>query len=265
MLVHTHTMRVVFVAILCAAAWCFDLPAAQIKLDTLTVGSQTYRDVTILGVNTTDVYFKHSTGFANAKIRQLDKDSQKRLNFNPQAAAEAEKQQAAADSKYQEALLSTISSQPGKGAPEASVDGAYNPFGDPITEKSLIGKQAPDFSGFGWKPKLPDMKGKHVLICFWAPWSTAARQALPGLKAMQGKYADRVVLLGVFSGAPTGSQPDQAETGFPVTTDSDSKLAGIMEVTCVPTVLLIDPQGVVLYRGHPAALDETKLSKVLGK
>ena len=46
----------------------FSLGAAPVKLDSLTVGSETYSNVTFLGANATDVYFTHSLGIANVNL-----------------------------------------------------------------------------------------------------------------------------------------------------------------------------------------------------
>ena len=62
-------MRLVFHAIVCLLCSLVVVNAAEIKLDSLTVGSRTYKDVRVLGANVTDMYFEHSGGFANAKLR----------------------------------------------------------------------------------------------------------------------------------------------------------------------------------------------------
>ena len=59
------------------AACCLQGLAAQIKLAELKVGSRLYRSVTVLGFNTTDVYFTHRGGISNAKLKYLEPDLQK--------------------------------------------------------------------------------------------------------------------------------------------------------------------------------------------
>ena len=46
--------------------------AAPERLDRLVVGTRTYTNVTILGVNATDVYFTWDQGMSNAKLKYLE-------------------------------------------------------------------------------------------------------------------------------------------------------------------------------------------------
>src|SRR6187399_2305509 len=75
--------------LLCGASFA----AQQIKFDSLKAGSRTYRDVVVLGASETDLYFKHSRGISNVKFKYLDASVQKMFDFDPKAAAEAEKRQ----------------------------------------------------------------------------------------------------------------------------------------------------------------------------
>src|SRR5438445_7872397 len=70
------------------------LPAAPLKLDFLKVGSKEYSNVTIVGANETDLYFTHSQGIANVKLKFVNESLRNRFHYDPKAAAEAERQQA---------------------------------------------------------------------------------------------------------------------------------------------------------------------------
>src|SRR4029077_13045818 len=58
------------------------LQAAPSKLDTLTVGSKTFTNVTVLGSSATDLYFTHGAGIGNVKLKYLSADLQKQFNFD---------------------------------------------------------------------------------------------------------------------------------------------------------------------------------------
>ena len=51
-------------------------------LPTLTVGADTFTNVTITKVTPTDVYFLSSSGMGNAKLKDLDPETQKHFKFN---------------------------------------------------------------------------------------------------------------------------------------------------------------------------------------
>jgi cytochrome c biogenesis protein CcmG, thiol:disulfide interchange protein DsbE len=85
------------------------------------------------------------------------------------------------------------------------------------------------------------------------------------LKSLQQKFPDQVVLLGVLAEGQNTQQSSEREIDFPILTDSESRLAATFDVSSVPCVLLVDQNGTVLYSGHPAAIDEPRLTKLLGK
>src|SRR5437588_13065023 len=90
--VHTSLMTkwFSFGIVLC---FIFAVVGETIKLDTLKVGTTTYSNVTVLGANSTDLYFKHSHGFANVKLKYVAPDLQKRFGYDPKTAADAERRQ----------------------------------------------------------------------------------------------------------------------------------------------------------------------------
>jgi len=51
-------------------------------LDTLNVGNDVYKNVTITRVSTTDIYFTHSKGMANVKLKNLTPEMQKHFGFD---------------------------------------------------------------------------------------------------------------------------------------------------------------------------------------
>jgi thiol-disulfide isomerase/thioredoxin len=61
--------------------------------------------------------------------------------------------------------------------------------------KSLIGKPAPDFQGdfaLNGKPfKLSDLKGKVVLVDFWAVWCGPCVSTFPHLRDLSTEYKDK--------------------------------------------------------------------------
>jgi len=236
--------------------------AGPIKLDTMRVAKRTYTNVTITSFSASDVYFSHSQGVANAKLRNVEPSVQKLLDYSPDKAQVAEQAVEQADKRYEGALASAIASRPKAAQGTAELES----FADPISERSLLGKQSPALDFEKWLTDQPDTNGKFVLVNFWSTKSAAARKWIPVINGWQKKFKDKLQVVGVSSEAEADVQAFAApKIDFASALDSKNKLATVLGVTTVPSVLLTDPKGVVLYYGHPAALSEAQLQAALAR
>ncbi|HZR15931.1 MAG TPA: TlpA disulfide reductase family protein [Verrucomicrobiae bacterium] len=253
--------------LLCGTLLVCSAGAAQFKLDTLKIGTTTYSNVTVLGANTTDLYFSHANGFANVKLKYVGPELQKRFDYNAKAAEEAEKRQVENEILYQTALAHTGSPRPGNAAtPAKPLIGSETGLADPISDKSLLGKPGPTVQVDKWLGDKPALEGKFVLINFWATWSAPSRQYIPELNALQKKYSEKLVVVGI-SADPENEVADMTDPRIEYASglDSKAKLTAAAGVTSIPCVLLVDPKGIVLYQGHPAALTERRLQAILAR
>jgi len=253
---------------ICLCLLAVSLQAApSIKFDYLQVGSQVFSNVTVVGMNATDVYFTHDKGMSNAKLKYLDPEVQKRLDFDPKASSAAEKEHMQEDSKFQSNVATKVATPTPKPADAEKVPvSSEDNFADSISDVSLLGKAAPKFEIDKWLGEKPDLKDKFVLLSFWTPWSYPSKKAITQLSALQKKFGQKLAVIAVTS----ESQEDveamtDPKIDFASTIDEKGKLRSAFHVATVPTAILIDPKGVVLYEGHPAALNEKQLQNVLSK
>ncbi|HTL56754.1 MAG TPA: TlpA disulfide reductase family protein [Candidatus Limnocylindrales bacterium] len=251
---------VAFVALISSAA------AAALKLDSLSVGPVTYTNVTILGANTTDLYFTHALGIANVKLKYLTPEMQKRFNYDPKAAAEAEKKQNESDMLYQATEASAFYSHGQKvaDAVDKPRTSSEDNLADPISERSLLGRHAPEFEADSWLGEKPSLEGKFVLVAFWAPWSIPCRKCVPELNALQKRFKDKLAVVGWTSDGELANV-NEFKMEFPSALDSKSKLSALCGVTSIPFVLLLDNKHIIRYQGHPAAVTEKKLEALMSK
>lgn len=256
--------RIYLILLFCAFLFCASSSrAATEKLDYLKSGSQTYSNVTVLRITDTDVYFSHDKGFANAKLKYLDPEIQKKFDYNPDVANQAERQQTRDDSLFQVVVASNIVARAEK---DAHTNAPEENLVDPVSDKSLVGKPGPVLQSITWLGEKPDIKGRYVLLYFWAPWSAPCKKSIPELNVLQKRFAENLIVIGLAA----ENQPDiegitDPKLEFASGIDSRGKLRLALGINTIPTVLLIDPKGVVRYQGHPAAITERKLQSLFTK
>lgn len=114
------------------------------------------------------------------------------------------------------------------------------------------GKLAPEFtlpSIDGQEISLSDLRGKPILLNFWATWCPPCRAELPHLISAYKGYADQdLVVLAV----DVGEDPSQVKgfvltqrVSLPVLLDSTREIAHAYQVRAFPTNFLIDRQGII--------------------
>lgn len=240
--------------------------AAQIKLDSLRVGSQIFSNVTVIGANTTDLYFSHSKGFANVKLKYLDPELQKRFDYDPKAAEKLEQQQTKEDTSYSiRAVATAAASRPATSATVSNAPNSNeNTLADPVSDASPLGKPGPTLLVEKWLGETPSLDRKFILISFWAPWSVPCRKAIPQLNALQKKFAPKLQIVGLTASPEADVQAmTDAKIEFASAIDTKKQLQSGLGITTIPYVLLMDPKGTVLYQGHPAALNERQLDGII--
>jgi cytochrome c biogenesis protein CcmG/thiol:disulfide interchange protein DsbE len=246
---------------------CASAAEPPTKLNRLAIGSKIYTNVTIIGANETDLYFSHSGGFENVKLKYLSPDLQRQFNFNSNVAATVEQRRQEDQASYASSVASAIAAQArDASAGLTSTNGSALNLADPISDKSLLGKRAPALQVEKWMGEKPELEGKPMLLVFWAPGSAACRKCIPGLNALQKKFAEKLVLLGLTP-EPEGTVMAMTEPKleFSSAIDTQARTSTAAGVTSIPCVLLVDAAGTVRYQGHPAAITEAYLQAWLGK
>jgi hypothetical protein len=251
----------VFVCIAWMAS-ALSVPAA-VKLDSLTVGSVTYSNVTVFGANATDLFFTSDQGVSNAKLKFLSPDLQKEFNYNPASGDKAEEQQIADDKRFQEDLAASITAglHAAQQATAAQIQAPYAEAGlsDPISADSPIGKPAPKLNFDKWAGSKPDLTGQLTIISAWSPKSASCRKWIPLLNDLHKTFAGKVEVVGVTTATEAEVAQADPKTDFPSALDPAGKFLTEARITTLPCVMLVDTNGLVRYLGHPAAVTTNTL------
>lgn len=117
-----------------------------------------------------------------------------------------------------------------------------------------IGQAMPALSKLIPGAKVPNTKGKVVLVEFWASWCAPCRQAFPCLNRLQKKYGSKgLVVIGVGVDDKAGDFKAFAakmKSGFPLVHDSKHQAAAVFGPPTMPTSYIVDRKGIVRYV-HP--------------
>jgi thiol-disulfide isomerase/thioredoxin len=234
----------------------------------LRVGSNTYSNVTVTSVSATDIFFSHSRGMGNAKLKELEPALQKHFGYNASTAAAVEQAHAQAGAAFQQQLLRQPARRPVReeaqpSAPAASDDDFVAPQ---LYARSIRGQPAPDLVAERWLTDRPDTSGKFVLIDFWATWCGPCRRSIPELNEFSARFKDRLVVIGI-SDEPEAAirKMSDPHIDYAVASDPQQRMSDTLQVKGIPHCILVDPHGIVRYEGMPTFLDDAKLQHFLDK
>ncbi|QQS37291.1 MAG: TlpA family protein disulfide reductase [Ignavibacteriales bacterium] len=147
-------------------------------------------------------------------------------------------------------------------------------------KKDMVSTPAPDFKLTdleGKQVSLKELKGKVVIIDFWATWCGPCLQSFPGMQKAVEKYSDNnnVKFLFINSWENVVDKEQNAvdfisKTKYPfrVLLDLDNKVIESFKVTGIPTKFIIDKAGntrfvSVGFNGNPDVMVD-ELSTMIG-
>ena len=120
---------------------------------------------------------------------------------------------------------------------------------DPMPNK----EKAPDFLMMGMDEKehtLAGLKGKFVLVNFWATWCTPCKMEMPTLEAIHKRLDNtKFTVLGIHVGPGPEAIQNFLETNpvsFPIYIDMD--MEHNWGIPGLPTTFLLNPDGEMIYR-----------------
>ena len=133
------------------------------------------------------------------------------------------------------------------------------------------GVQAPEIGlrdTEGHEIRVAGLRGKVVLVDFWASWCRPCQEELPVLEQLYQRYRERgLVVVGVNVDQRASNMSrflSRRPVSFPVVHDARHAVADRYEPTTMPSSYLVDREGVVrhVYRGFRAA-DAAELERAI--
>jgi len=132
---------------------------------------------------------------------------------------------------------------------------------DPITVKTIDGK---DLS-------LASLRGKVVIVNFWATWCPPCREEIPDLIALQARYPDQLQVVGVSQDEAPASMvaqfASQHRMNYPIVMDTPELERMFTNIHALPTSFVVDRDGRIAQRHVGmlnASLTETETRVLAG-
>jgi len=126
-----------------------------------------------------------------------------------------------------------------------------------------VGDPIPDLSAFKLEGKLPEtLKGKVVLLDFWASWCDPCRDSFPVMDELTKRYGSQgFVIIAVNVDEKKADMDDflaKHHASFSIVRDAGQKLVEKTEIATMPTSFLIDANGKVRFVHSGFKGNETK-------
>jgi thiol-disulfide isomerase/thioredoxin len=148
------------------------------------------------------------------------------------------------------------------------------PYADPRAKEQLdaTGVRAPDFSlpvlqggSPGARVRLSDLRGRVVLLDFWASWCGPCRQQMPAVERIAARTDESDTLI---LGVNTADTPEAAlqllselKPRYTILQDTGEVARGY-GATTLPTLVLIDREGKIVVR-ESTVVSEARLQQLL--
>ena len=126
------------------------------------------------------------------------------------------------------------------------------PAPDAMLRMDHVGSPAPAWVGLepvsGFPAALSALRGKVVLIDFWASWCGPCRIVSPILSGWQSRYGAQglsVVGITTDSAEEAALFKERTDMRYPIASDPRADTSGVYGVSALPTMFLVDKRGVV--------------------
>jgi cytochrome c biogenesis protein CcmG, thiol:disulfide interchange protein DsbE len=135
-----------------------------------------------------------------------------------------------------------------------------------------VGAMMPEYSAMwldGSKFEMESKKGKVVLLNLWATWCGPCRFEIPELQAIHDRYAAKNFEVVGVSVDESGVESvrdfvKEHEMTYPVVLDAEGKLANVFQTSVLPTSVIIDRNGKIVWKKFGAIMpDDQELKKAI--
>ena len=139
-----------------------------------------------------------------------------------------------------------------------------------LPESAAVGSPAPDFELNNLANetiRLSDLRGKIVVINFWATWCEPCKVEMPFFEELYSSSQEKLEILAVNFDEPSQQVQQFAEEyqlSFPILLDPGGNVQNLYRVRGYPTTFMLDEEGIVRYH-HIGLITEGQLDQYLSE
>lgn len=128
-----------------------------------------------------------------------------------------------------------------------TIAGAFLSLNAARAGQPKVGDTFPNLSEYSLEGNLPDLKGKIVVVDFWASWCGPCKEAFPALKELHQKYREKGLVIVAVSVDTDRIDMDKfvakQKPPFTIVRDQTTKLATQLDLGSIPTTFILDRAG----------------------
>ncbi len=156
-------------------------------------------------------------------------------------------------------------------APAAVAAAEWPVFRNPVGRaRDLRGQRAPAFAVDRWMSDQ-DAPGQRLLVVdFFATWCGPCIAAVPHMRSLAQAYPQDVCVIGLTdetkSKYDTGMIKLRMKTrdfGYAIASDPQGRFKSGFQVSAIPHVAIVSPDGMVRWQGHPSSLDDATVRSLI--
>jgi thiol-disulfide isomerase/thioredoxin len=141
---------------------------------------------------------------------------------------------------------------PGDRSPGLDVTAAFAQAGIPLLRRPVPPVDFLALLPDGKTIRLSELKGKVVLLNFWATWCGPCRAEMPSMETLYQRFKGRgLEILAVDCGETereVNAFMGQFRLTFPAALDSSGKISGQYGITAIPSTFIINREGLIIAR-----------------
>lgn len=143
---------------------------------------------------------------------------------------------------------------------------------EPAT-KTEVGTPMPEYAAVyldGSKFDMAAKRDKIILLNVWATWCGPCRFEIPELQKLHENYAPKGLEVVGVSVDESGVESvrsfvaEQKKMTYPIVLDAEGKIANLLETMVLPTTVLVDRQGRIVWKQYgPITEGDAKLKQAI--